>query len=73
VPLGFVQVGKRLIADAAEQAIIVTIKALRAAGKSLRAIAAELVRLGLKTNKGGNWYASTIKAILDNDLHTTTL
>lgn len=70
VPLGFVQVGKQLVADASEQAIISTIQALRAAGKSLRAIAAELTQGGIKTKKGGNWYASTIKAILDNDLHT---
>lgn len=46
VPLGFVQVGKHLVANLSEQAIISTIKALRAAGKSLRAIAAELTQLG---------------------------
>ena len=70
VPLGFVQVGKQLVADASEQAIVATIQALRAAGKSLRAIASELTQRGMKTKKGGNWYASTIKAILDNDLHS---
>lgn len=69
VPLGFAQQGKQLIIDAAEQITIQTIKSLRAAGKSLRAIAAELTQMGMRTKKGGGWYASTIKAILDNDIH----
>ena len=72
-PLGFVVDAGRLIADVTEQATITLIKELKAAGKSLRAIAAELTAQGHKTKKGGNWYASTIKAILDNDIHTSAV
>ncbi len=63
-PLGFVRDGAQLVVDGGEQATIQTIKAFKAAGKSLRAgIANELTQRGIKTKKGGNWYASTIKAI----------
>ncbi|AFZ13606.1 Resolvase domain protein [Crinalium epipsammum PCC 9333] len=68
-PLGYVRDGSNLVANATEQAIITVIKSLRLAGKSLRAIATELTQRGLKTKRGGSWYASTIKAILSNDLH----
>jgi DNA invertase Pin-like site-specific DNA recombinase len=68
-PLGFVREGMKLVADTAEQATIELIKSLKAAGKSLRAIASELTRLGYRTKRGGSWYASTIKAVLNNDLH----
>lgn len=53
-----------------EKAIIAIIRALRTVEKSLRVIAFELTKLGMKTKEGGGWHASTIKVVLDNDIYT---
>lgn len=41
------------------------IEPLRKAGKSLREIAAELNKAGVKTARGGEWQASQVKRTID--------
>jgi DNA invertase Pin-like site-specific DNA recombinase len=67
VPFGFTLAGDgiQLIPDDAEQAVLVTIRQLRAAGESMRAIAAELNRQGVATKNGKPWVHSTIQRILE--------
>jgi DNA invertase Pin-like site-specific DNA recombinase len=56
----------RLIEDAAEQNVLSKIMACRAAGMSLREIAAILTGAGIATKKGGaSWKHTTIKSILE--------
>ncbi|MSQ94419.1 MAG: recombinase family protein [Gemmataceae bacterium] len=56
--------GKMLVANAAEQAALRLIRKLRAAGESLRAIAAELNVRGIGTKEGRPWLFTTVKGIL---------
>lgn len=68
VPFGYdlAADGITLAPNAAEQSIIGTIRELRAAGESMRDIAAELTRQGLITKVGGaTWSHSTIQRILE--------
>lgn len=69
-PYGFNRTGGRLVQNNSEQAVIGTIQSRRAAGASLRAIADELNAGGVPTKTGAKWHASTVKYLLDNDLHT---
>jgi DNA invertase Pin-like site-specific DNA recombinase len=56
----------RLVEHEAEQLVLQRIKECRAAGMSLRAIAAILMKAGVATKKGRTtWYAETVKSILD--------
>jgi len=68
-PYGFDREGDNLQPNKEEQAAIKLIKKRRAAGWTLQAIAAELTKKGIKTKRGGKWYAGTIKYILDNNLY----
>jgi hypothetical protein len=53
-----------------EELIIVSeIKEMRGGGLSLHKIADDLNGRGIVGKRGGKHYASTIKAICDNDLH----
>ncbi len=70
IPFGFHRQGKRLIEDPAEQKIIRRIFRERAKGQTLGAIAEALNRDRVRTKQGGKWWASTISAVLKNDLHT---
>jgi DNA invertase Pin-like site-specific DNA recombinase len=67
VPFGWVADGTgRLIEVEDEQVILRIIAELRAAGMSLRAIAAELTAAGHRTKKGkSTWTHTTVKSILD--------
>lgn len=67
VPFGFdlAADGVSLTANAAEQAVLATIRDLRAAGESLRAIAAELNRRQVETKEGGAWKHSTIQRLVE--------
>ncbi|MCT7969756.1 recombinase family protein [Laspinema sp. D1] len=59
-----------MVKNEQEQQAIGVIKAMRQAGKSLRAIGSKLTELGYKTKRGGKqWYAATIKGILENNIH----
>ena len=67
---GYVQKGEEMVEDDSQQAVIGIIKQMRKAGASLRKIAKHLMDQGIQTQRGGiKWYASTIKAILENDIH----
>lgn len=58
----------RLVEDAGEQLVLQLIRECRAAGYSLRQIAAVLMKKGIATKKGRTtWYAETVKSILDRD------
>lgn len=52
-------------ADAFSAKVAPTILALQAQGKSLRAVAAELERLGVKTARGGQWTAAAVKNVIE--------
>lgn len=59
-----------MTANPSEQQAIGIMKTMKTAGKSLRVIGARLTELGFKTKRGGlQWYAATIKGILENDIH----
>lgn len=61
VPFGFtVDAGGKLIPEPREQWVVGTIRELRAAGLSLRRIAAELNARGIATKGGKLWQAQTV-------------
>jgi DNA invertase Pin-like site-specific DNA recombinase len=69
--IGMVPYGKRLAVDGvhlldspAEQAVIETVRELRASGYSYRIIAAELNRRGLINRAGGRFMATQVVRIL---------
>lgn len=69
IPLGFRRVGDRLEEDAGEMAIVKTILASRAAGRSYRDIAAALNAAGTPTKAGRRWHASTARYVVRNALY----
>ena len=71
VPLGFKRDGDSLTENTEERRVVERIRGWRKHGWSLRRIAEELNRLGAKTKKGRQWYASTVSYILGNDLYET--
>jgi DNA invertase Pin-like site-specific DNA recombinase len=58
--------GVHLIAHAPEQAVIATVRELRASGLSYRAIAGELNRRGLVNRAGGRFHHTQVVRILDD-------
>lgn len=68
-PYGFNREGDNLVENKEEQGIVDHVKTWRADGWSLRKIASELNQQGIATKNGGQWYASTVKYILDNSLY----
>ena len=69
-PYGFERDGDALAAADEELGTVSQIRAWHAAGWTLRAIAAELNRLGVATKNGGvAWYASTVRRIVTNKLY----
>lgn len=69
IPYGFRRDGSKLLEDDKEQEVVQQITRNRKNGQSLRSIANELNSRGIPAKKGGIWYASTIRCILDNSLH----
>ncbi|MFY9379474.1 MAG: recombinase family protein [Acutalibacteraceae bacterium] len=69
LPFGFDCVGDDLVENAQEQEIIREIFQLHSEGFSLNKIAETLNKRNVQTKKGGKWYASTVKNILENSLH----
>ncbi len=55
--------GVHVEADAGEQGVIAAVAELRAAGLSLRAIAAALHERGMLPRSGRRWHAETVKAL----------
>lgn len=59
-----------MVENPEEQEAIGLIKALRKAGKSLRAIAQQLTEMGVRTKRGGGqWIHTSIQSILANNIH----
>jgi DNA invertase Pin-like site-specific DNA recombinase len=58
------QRANRAKAEAFATKVLPTIQKLRERGKTLREIAAELNDLGVRTARGGKWYAATVRGIL---------
>jgi DNA invertase Pin-like site-specific DNA recombinase len=67
-PLGYRTVqtdaGAQLVSDEAEQETVRMARELRAAGLTLRAIAARLASAGRTTKRGGRWQPETIAKVL---------
>jgi site-specific DNA recombinase len=61
---GLAEDGVTLIEDAAELQVLQTIRALRDAGTSYHAIAAELNATGTTSKSGGRWFASAVRSVL---------
>jgi len=66
IPYGFnlAADGIKLIPDATEQATLQTIRDLRSAGATLRAIVDDLNRKSIPTKNGNPWNVSTVHALL---------
>jgi site-specific DNA recombinase len=68
-PHGFDRAGEVLRPNAAEQAVLAQVRRWHAAGRSLHGIARELTRQWVPTNRGGRWYAGTVRYLLRNALY----
>jgi len=68
-PIGFDRDADRLVVNAGEARTVERIQSWRRKGWPLRKIADRLNDQGIQGKQGGRFYASTIKAILGNDLH----
>lgn len=73
LPLGYEAQDGKLIPIDEEGRVVAEIQDMRDQGMTLRDIAGDLNERGIKGKRGGKFYASTIKAILDNDLHLHTM
>jgi site-specific DNA recombinase len=69
VPLGFEANEGQLRPNAEEMRVVADIRSMRLAGLSLREIATCLNNKGISGKKGGKFHASTIKAVLCNQIH----
>jgi DNA invertase Pin-like site-specific DNA recombinase len=73
LPLGYAGKDGKLVPIDEELLIVTEIKDMRQQGLTLRSIAANLNERGIVGKRGGAFYASTISAILNNDLHQPAL
>jgi len=69
LPLGYEDQDGQLVPVDEEMVIVSEIRAMRQDGLSLHKIANDLNGRGIVGKRGGKFYASTIRAILGNDLH----
>lgn len=65
VPFGYVLDGERLAQNENEAAVIARVVDLRNAGQTLQEIADALNAEGISTKRGGRWYPTTVKNILE--------
>ena len=56
-----------------ELGVVKRVYALRSRGKTFRAIAEKLNKGGVPTKNGGKWFASTVRYVLNTDLHAKHL
>ena len=68
-PYGYKKTENRLIPCPEEQTTIAMIQKLHQENFSLRKIAQCLNKEGISAKKGGKWHASTIRYIINNELH----
>jgi site-specific DNA recombinase len=64
-PYGFKRDGADLIPCTKERKVLTRINAWRNQGKSLRAIAGNLNDLGIASKRGGQWYASAVRSVIN--------
>ena len=69
LPLGYADAGGKLVAIDEELLVVAEIKDMRKAGKTLREIADDLNGRGIVGKRGGKFFASTVKAVLGNNIH----
>lgn len=69
LPLGYEDQDGKLVPIDEELVIVSEIRAMRQDGLSLHKIANDLNGRGIVGKRGGKFYASTIRAIVQNDLH----
>ncbi|MDQ7822060.1 MAG: recombinase family protein [Candidatus Eremiobacteraeota bacterium] len=69
VPYGYDRRGDELVRNEEEQAVITTIKNMRASGMSYCKMAEILNRDHVPTKGGGKWHTSTLYGIVKNSLH----
>ena len=67
IPFGSDLAGDRLVENTKEAAVVELMRGLRADGRSLRQIAAELERRNVTAKYGGRWTAKTISFVLRRD------
>jgi site-specific DNA recombinase len=70
LPYGYDDQEGRLVPLDDEQIVVSEIKQMRNAKMTYRAIASELNERGIIGKRGGQFYASTIRGIVQNSLHT---
>jgi len=70
-PYGYNKNEKKLLPDPVEQEVIKKMKRLRKQGKSFKRIAKYLNSRNTPPKRGSLWYASTVRYILNNNLHNT--
>ena len=63
-PYGFEAVDGRLVEDAGESVVVGEIMTMRAAGQSLGAIAEQLNARGIEGKRGGRWFPSTVRYLI---------
>ena len=69
-PYGFTRAGKKLRPHPTQAKTVRLILRRRRAGWTFKRIAAALNSDGVKTKRGGSWYASTVRGIVNNGIHT---
>lgn len=65
-PFGFDREGDRLTSNEDEQDALGMMRRWRDEGASLREIAGRLTEMGIPTKRGGQWYAGTVRYMLEN-------
>ena len=60
---------RKLVQDKKEMRVVRYIFRMHKKGMSLRAIAKTLNEERIKTKRGGKWYASTVKGVLEHPIH----
>jgi site-specific DNA recombinase len=69
LPLGYEDQAGKLVPVDEELRVVAEIKSMRGGGKTLREIADDLNSRGIVGKRGGKFFASTIKGILENTIH----
>lgn len=60
---------RKLVQDKSEIKVVRRVFKMHKKGMSLRAIAGKLNEDGVPTKRGGKWYASTVKGVLEHPIH----
>ena len=68
-PYGFERDGENLVPSTTEQAVVSRMRICRANGMTFRKIAEMLNAESIPTKRRGQWFAQTVKDVLENRLH----